>query len=90
MGKKGRSRQRRNKRLVEAEPIFFPNPGKQVVGDSLNDSGILNCNNCVKLRDRATTIQSIWDFAKGIGVEAQGSEDTILRKLELMEKGDKE
>ncbi|GLT48337.1 hypothetical protein SLA2020_219690 [Shorea laevis] len=90
MGKKGRSRQRKNMGLVEAEPVFFPNPGKQVAGDSLNDSGILNYNNCVKLRDGEATIQSIRDFAKGIGVEAQGNEDTVLRKHELMEKRDKE
>ncbi|GLT64418.1 hypothetical protein SLA2020_369150 [Shorea laevis] len=85
-----RGRQRRRKELVEAEPIFFPNPCKQVAGESLKDSGIINCNNCVKSRKEVDIAKEIWDFAKAIGVETQGDDNMVLEKIELMEKRDKE
>ncbi|GLT43306.1 hypothetical protein SLA2020_172670 [Shorea laevis] len=88
-GDKRRGRPNRRVAIVEAEPVFLQNLNKQVAGESISDGGIANCNKRALTGDKIESTTSIWEFAKAIGVEAQGSEIMVLKKLEMMEKRDK-
>ncbi|GKV50005.1 hypothetical protein SLEP1_g56723 [Rubroshorea leprosula] len=70
-------------------PSFMPNTSYSVVGGSVGDSGIENCNRLIKEHPSRRIAEELWDFAKQIGVTAKDEVET-LRSLEGMEKRDRE
>ncbi|GKV48483.1 hypothetical protein SLEP1_g55294 [Rubroshorea leprosula] len=56
---------------------------------SINDSSIQNCNKSIETRNRKRNMEALWSRVKEFGVNAQGEEISMLRKLEEMESRDK-
>ncbi|GKV14995.1 hypothetical protein SLEP1_g25796 [Rubroshorea leprosula] len=71
-------------------PKFFPTSSNQVVGESLEDSNIYNCNRGILAKEKLIGAKELWEFAKTIGVVATVQEEVILKKLEQMELRDRE
>ncbi|GKU91329.1 hypothetical protein SLEP1_g5215 [Rubroshorea leprosula] len=76
------------KELREKVPEFYPKDTNSVAGASITDSAIENCNRGFHNKDRVTSALDAWNLIKDMGLAADGNEDEIIKKIELMEQRD--
>ncbi|GKV49720.1 hypothetical protein SLEP1_g56454 [Rubroshorea leprosula] len=83
--KKNRGRCGARQSEEEAVPVFFPSISNSIIGGSVEDSGIQNCNRLLKEVPNKQIANDIWEFVKKIGAVAE-EEDSVIKKLEEMER----
>ncbi|GKV27046.1 hypothetical protein SLEP1_g36254 [Rubroshorea leprosula] len=81
----GRGRSSLLKELGERVPKFYPRDTNFVAGASITDSAIENCNKGFHNKDRAISTLDAWNLIEEMGLGADGNEDEIIKKIELME-----
>ncbi|GKV03082.1 hypothetical protein SLEP1_g15450 [Rubroshorea leprosula] len=86
--KMGRNRPRSSKELREGVPEFYPKETDSVAGASITDSAIENCNRGFHNKERAISAPDVWNLIKEMGLGADGNEEEIINKIELMEQRD--
>ncbi|GKV34386.1 hypothetical protein SLEP1_g42761 [Rubroshorea leprosula] len=80
--KKQRRKKSKKTRLCLAEDT------NSVVGASITDSAIENYNRGFHNKDKVTSALDAWNLIKEMGLGANGNEDEIIKKIELMEQRD--
>ncbi|GKV02282.1 hypothetical protein SLEP1_g14739 [Rubroshorea leprosula] len=86
--KMGRGRSSLLKELGEKVPEFYPKDTNSVAGASITDSTIENCKRGFHNKDRVTSALDAWNLIKDMGFAADGNEDEIIKKIELIEQRD--
>ncbi|GKU91023.1 hypothetical protein SLEP1_g4952 [Rubroshorea leprosula] len=86
--KRGRGRSNSRETKGEVIPEFLPGTSNLVVGGSIGDSGIENCNRLLKTQPSRKIAEDLWDFAKQLGVIAE-NEEVMIKNLEEMENRDR-
>ncbi|GKV45492.1 hypothetical protein SLEP1_g52564 [Rubroshorea leprosula] len=83
---RGKNRGRQNKKPKEGmtEPKFIASPYGEIAGESVEDSGIQNCNRALRKQLQSQLVKDIWDLAKRLGATAENDEE-ILQKINEME-----
>ncbi|GKV44506.1 hypothetical protein SLEP1_g51682 [Rubroshorea leprosula] len=89
--KRKRERGKQSTQQMEGRPIptFLPNPNGQVVGDSVGDSGIQNCNRSLKKQWQNKLAKEIWDLATQLGAVAE-DDNEVIQRIEEMEVRDRQ
>ncbi|GKU99314.1 hypothetical protein SLEP1_g12182 [Rubroshorea leprosula] len=85
--KKGRRKQGKQDAEGRSEPSFLPGSKGKIAGDSVGDSGIQNCNRCLKKQMKMNLAVEIWDLAKKLGAVAEDDRE-IIQRIEEMESRD--
>ncbi|GKV34438.1 hypothetical protein SLEP1_g42813 [Rubroshorea leprosula] len=85
--KKGRRKQCKQDAEGRSEPSFLPRSKGKIAGDSVGDSGIQNCNRCLKKQMKNNLAVEIWDLAKKLGAVAEDDRE-IIQRIEEMESRD--
>ncbi|GKV45749.1 hypothetical protein SLEP1_g52800 [Rubroshorea leprosula] len=68
-------------------PDFIASPNGEIVGESVGDSGIQNCNRSIKRKMQRKLAKEIWELAKHLGATVECDEEVICR-IDEMEKRD--
>ncbi|GKV26410.1 hypothetical protein SLEP1_g35723 [Rubroshorea leprosula] len=89
--KRKRGRGKQSTQQMEGKPIptFLPNPNGKVVGDSIGDSGIQNCNRSLKKQWQNKLAKEIWDLATQLGAMAE-DDNEVIQRIEEMEVRDRQ
>ncbi|GKU97404.1 hypothetical protein SLEP1_g10553 [Rubroshorea leprosula] len=82
---------RNGKRRVKscAEVCFEPNLEKEVADDSIEDSGIRNCNRKGGHKEDFRCAKEMWLLVKELGVKTKGDEEGLVRRIARLEEMDK-
>ncbi|GLT45555.1 hypothetical protein SLA2020_193790 [Shorea laevis] len=88
-GRKKKNCPSKKENLVEMLPTFSSGQGNQVAGDLVEDSGIENRNKILLSNNKRKGAKEIWEFARAIGVAADGNEEEVIKTIEAMENRDR-
>ncbi|GKU96280.1 hypothetical protein SLEP1_g9528 [Rubroshorea leprosula] len=84
---RGRGKQNMQPTEKKATSEFLLSPNGKIAEDSIDDSGIQNCNRSLKKKMQNQLAKETWDLAKQLGAVAE-DEDDIIGRIEEMENRD--
>ncbi|GKV25193.1 hypothetical protein SLEP1_g34663 [Rubroshorea leprosula] len=83
--RQGKQSMQDEERRIELK--FLASPNRKITGGSVGDSGIQNCNRCLKKQMQNQLAKEIWDLAKQLGAVAEDDRE-IIQRIEEMESKD--